>query len=54
VTLSEVPGTGYVRITVTDRARPLDDEVDRFVLAVRALPENAWAHFYCEAGRYRQ
>jgi Inositol hexakisphosphate len=40
----------YVRITVTDHARPLDDEVDRFVLAVRALPENAWAHFHCEAG----
>ena len=46
-------GTGYVRITVTDHARPLDDEVDRFVLAVRALPENGWAHFHCEAGRGR-
>ena len=43
----------YVRVTVTDHARPLDDEVDRFVLAVRALPENAWAHFHCEAGRGR-
>jgi hypothetical protein len=43
-------GASYVRITVTDHARPLDDEVDRFVLAVRALPENAWAHFHCEAG----
>src|SRR6266704_5149481 len=46
-------GTGYVRTAVTDHARPLDDEVDRFVLAVRALPENAWAHFHCEAGRGR-
>src|SRR6266496_3011627 len=43
-------GASYVRITVTDHTRPLDDEVDRFVLAVRALPENAWAHFHCEAG----
>src|SRR6266404_6504776 len=43
-------GTGYVRIAVTDHARPLDQEVDRFVLAVRALPENAWTHFHCEAG----
>ena len=43
----------YVRITVTDHARPLDDEVDRFILAVRALPENAWAHFHFEAGRGR-
>jgi Inositol hexakisphosphate len=46
-------GANYVRVTVTDHARPLDDEVDRFVLAVRALPENAWAHFHCEAGRGR-
>jgi protein-tyrosine phosphatase len=43
-------GANYVRITVTDHTRPLDDEVDRFILAVRALPENAWAHFHCEAG----
>jgi Inositol hexakisphosphate len=40
----------YVRVAVTDHARPFDDAVDRFVLAVRALPENAWAHFHCEAG----
>jgi len=46
-------GASYVRITVTDHARPLNDEVDRFVLAVRALPENGWAHFHCEAGRGR-
>jgi hypothetical protein len=43
-------GTSYVRVAVTDHARPLDDAVDRFILAVRALPENAWAHFHCEAG----
>jgi hypothetical protein len=46
----QLAGASYVRITVTDHTRPLDDEVDRFVLAVRALPENAWAHFHCEAG----
>jgi protein-tyrosine phosphatase len=43
-------GASYARIAVTDHIRPLDDEVDRFILAVRALPENAWAHFHCEAG----
>ena len=43
-------GASYVRITITDHTRPLDDEVDRFILAVSALPENAWAHFHCEAG----
>jgi protein-tyrosine phosphatase len=46
----EGAGEHYVRITVTDHTRPLDDEVDRFILAVRALPEGAWAHFHCEAG----
>ncbi len=49
----EGAGARYVRLTVTDHARPLDDEVDRFVLAARALPEKAWAHFHCEAGRGR-
>jgi hypothetical protein len=39
-----------VRATVTDHCRPLDNEVDGFILAVRALPENGWVHFHCEAG----
>jgi hypothetical protein len=49
----EANRAAYVRITVTDHARPLDEAVDRFILAVRALPENGWAHFHCEAGRGR-
>src|SRR5881392_197309 len=40
----------YVRVAVTDHTRPLNEAVDRFIVAVRALPENAWAHFHCEAG----
>src|SRR5205085_4961849 len=40
----------YVRVAVTDHTRPLSEAVDRFIVAVRALPENAWAHFHCEAG----
>jgi hypothetical protein len=51
--LVEENKAAYVRLTVTDHARPLDEEVDRFILAVRALPENGWAHFHCEAGRGR-
>jgi Inositol hexakisphosphate len=43
-------GTSYVRVAVTDHTRPLDEAVDRFIVAVRAIPENAWAHFHCEAG----
>jgi len=46
-------GAAYVRVTVTDHARPLDDEVDRFIVAVRALPADSWAHFHCRAGRGR-
>ncbi len=43
-------GASYVRVAVTDHTRPLDEAVDRFIVAVRALPENDWAHFHCEAG----
>jgi Inositol hexakisphosphate len=48
--LASSAGANYVRVAVTDHTRPLDDAVDRLILAVRALPENAWAHFHCEAG----
>jgi len=46
-------GAAYVRLTVTDHARPLNEEVDRFILAIRAMPANGWAHFHCRAGKGR-
>ena len=46
----ESAGAHYVRVAVTDHACPLDSAVDKFVIAVRGLPQNAWAHFHCEAG----
>lgn len=46
-------GAHYLRIPVTDHARPLDEAVDRFVLSVRSLPEGGWVHFHCRAGRGR-
>jgi len=49
----EAAGARYVRVTVTDHARPLDSEVDRFIEAVRAMPADGWAHFHCRAGRGR-
>ena len=49
----EANRAAYVRLTVTDHARPLDEEVDRFISAIHTLPENGWAHFHCEAGRGR-
>jgi hypothetical protein len=48
--LASSAGTNHVRVAVTDHTRPLDEAVDRFVVAVRALPNDAWAHFHCEAG----
>jgi hypothetical protein len=44
---------GYVRIPVTDRDRPDDAEVDRFVRFVRELPNDQWLHFHCKAGHGR-
>jgi hypothetical protein len=46
-------GACYVRIAVSDHARPTDEAVDRFILAVRALPADGWVHFHCRAGRGR-
>lgn len=46
-------GHQYVRLTVTDHVRPVDSEVDRFIEAVRTLPDNAWLHFHCRAGKGR-
>ena len=43
----------YVRIPVSDHARPTDDEVDRFIVAVRQMPADGWAHFHCRAGKGR-
>ena len=46
----ESAGARYVRVAVTDHTCPLDNAIDEFVLAVRKLPQDAWAHFHCEAG----
>ena len=48
--VASAAGTGYVRVANTDHTRPLDEAVDRFIVAVRALPGDAWVHFHCEAG----
>ena len=46
----ENAGAHYVRVAVTDHACPPDSAIDEFITAVRELPQNAWAHFHCEAG----
>lgn len=46
-------GHQYVRLTVTDHVRPVDSEVDRFIEAIRGMPDKAWAHFHCRSGKGR-
>jgi hypothetical protein len=43
-------GLGYVRIPVSDHSRPLDADVDRFILFIRSLAPGTWLHFHCHAG----
>lgn len=44
---------GYVRFTVTDHIKPDDNVVDEFIELVKKLPDDAWLHFHCKAGKGR-
>lgn len=44
---------GYVRIPVTDKLRPSDDNVDEFIRFYKNLPPHIWLHFHCLAGQGR-
>ncbi len=46
-------GHQYVRLTVTPHLRPSDADVDRFIEALRELPERTWVHFYGREGELR-
>jgi len=46
-------GMAYLRITVTDHEKPLDDQVDLFVESVINLPKETWLHFHCRGGAGR-
>lgn len=43
----------YKRFYVTDHVRPTDEIVDEFIAFTHTLPENAWLHFHCLAGKGR-
>ncbi len=43
-------GLGYLRLFVTDHNKPSDEQIDRFVNFVRALPKGEWLHFHCRGG----
>lgn len=51
--LAKSLGMSYLRITVTDHEKPLDDQVDLFVESVRNLPQDTWLHFHCRGGAGR-
>jgi len=51
--LVETHGANYVRLPVADHVRPADEEVDRFIQAVRQMPADGWAYFHCRAGKGR-
>lgn len=43
----------YFRIFATDRLRPSDLNVDRFIAFVKQLPKNTWIHIHCLGGHGR-
>lgn len=46
-------GMSYLRITVTDHEKPLDDQVDLFIESIKNLPKDTWMHFHCRGGAGR-
>ncbi|MFO1518790.1 MAG: hypothetical protein U1F57_03865 [bacterium] len=48
--IAESLGIQYRRLPITDHRSPTDADVDRFLEIVKALPQDAWVHFHCEAG----
>ena len=51
--MAEKHGTKYLRLTLTDHLTPHHAEVDRFIRFYKNLPQGAWLHFHCFAGKGR-
>ncbi len=51
--LVESAGFHYVRITATDHVWPSAQNIDAFLAFYKTLPQNAWLHFHCQAGKGR-
>ena len=49
----EHAGWEYRRITALDHVFPSDEIIDQVIDCFRTLPEDAWVHFHCQAGRGR-
>jgi hypothetical protein len=51
--LLDLPPGHYLRLPVTDHARPSDAAVERFIGLVQGLPPRAHLHFHCRGGKGR-
>lgn len=51
--IAKLSGVYYIRIPVPDHRKPQNHEVDQFIEFVKSLPDDAWLHFHCAAGRGR-
>ena len=51
--LAKKHGVQYVRITALDHVWPAPKYIDQFMEFYKTLPENAWLHFHCQAGKGR-
>lgn len=49
----ERAGWEYRRVTVLDHVFPADFIIDEFIDCYRSLPQDAWVHIHCQAGRGR-
>lgn len=52
-TMVENTGAHYYRFSCTDHIWPDADQIDAFIELVKTLPEDAWLHFHCVAGKGR-
>jgi len=46
-------GLRYLRLAALDHVFPCDYVIDQFLDIYRSLPERAWVHMHCQAGRGR-
>ena len=51
--LAAALGAGSLRVPVSDRTRPDDAAVDRFLTFYRTVSPETWLHFHCRAGHGR-
>lgn len=51
--LVEQNGLYYYRIAATDHIWPSPENIDDFISFIGTLPDHAWLHFHCRAGKGR-